>query len=143
MAQENVEIVRRVYEVFAHLVELWREGRDWEASPEWNDIYDPEVVLEEVAEIPDSDVYHGVEGIKRWFRAGIETFDDVKWEPREFLPHGPHVVVDVHGAFRGGSSGIGVELELHHVFTIRDARVVHLRGFLERAHALEAAGLRE
>jgi ketosteroid isomerase-like protein len=142
MSEQNVEIVRRGYGAFDRSVELVRAERfeEWEAMPEW-ELYDPDVVLEELAEIPDSDTYEGIAGLKRWFRAGAETFESIQWEPRGFTTHGPHVLVDVHGRFRGAGSGVDVEQDLTHLFTLRSGRILRIRGFLDRAKALEAAGL--
>ena len=55
MSEENVAIVRRIYEAFPRAFGLVRAERfeEWEAMPEW-ELYDPEVVLEEVAELPDT-----------------------------------------------------------------------------------------
>jgi ketosteroid isomerase-like protein len=144
MSEENVAIVRQIYEAFPRAFGLVRAERfeEWEAMPEW-ELYDPEVVLEEVAELPDTDTYEGIEGIRRWTRAGAETFDDVRWEPRAISSHGPHVLVDVHGRFRGAGSGVKTELDVTHLWTLRDGRIVRLTGFLDRGKALEAAGLSE
>jgi ketosteroid isomerase-like protein len=141
MSEENVEIVRRIYDSFARSVELVQDERfeEWDAMPEW-ELYDPDVVLEELAEIPDADKYHGIDGIKRWFRAGAETFGEVKWEPTALTGQGPHVLVDAHGRFRGAGSGVETEMDVVHLFTLRDGRIVRIRGFLDRQEALDAAG---
>lgn len=141
MSEQNVEIVRRAYAHFAHGVELIRAGRfeEWETLPEWGDLYAPNIRLEEVAEVPDADTYEGVDGVQRWVRAGLAAFTDVQWQPREFTPRGPHVLVDVRGRFTGAGSGAEVEMEVTHMFTVRDGRIVRITGFLDRAKALEAA----
>ena len=141
MSEENIELVRRCYDAFGRAIELQREGRPREWEGLWAELFDENVVLEEIPEVPDSDVYRGLEELNRWFRAGTETFEDVSWEPRDFAAHGPHVVVDLHGSFRGGGSGAQVGLDVTHVFTVRDGKVVHIRGFLDRAQALEAVGI--
>jgi ketosteroid isomerase-like protein len=139
MSEQNIEIVRRIYDLFDQSVRLVRAGRfeEWDAMPEWA-LYDPEVVLVDVAEIPGSDTYRGIDGLKRWFRAGTETFEEVRWERRNFTARGPHVLVDVHGHFRGAGSGAEVKMDLTHVFTLRDGRVVRIAGFVDRTKALEA-----
>ena len=40
-------------------------------------------------------------------------------------------------------SGVPVEYRFFGVWTFRDGKVIHYKGFNERAEALEAAGLRE
>ena len=139
MPDANVETARGAYESFARGVELYRAGRvqEWERMAEWDELYEPDVVLEELSEFPDADTYTGVEGIKRWFRAGLETFEDVRWEPRDFTARGPCVLADVRGHFRGGISGADVNIDVTHVFTFRaNGRIVGLRGFLDRDAAL-------
>jgi ketosteroid isomerase-like protein len=144
VSEENVEIVRQIYDLYGHVVELVHGERwdEWDSLPEW-EFYDPDVVLEELAEFPDGATYRGIEGVKRWFRTGIEVFRDVKWEPREITVQGPHVLVDAHGRFWGAGSGVEIEQNVMTLFTFREGRIVHIRGFLERAKALEAAGLSE
>jgi len=141
MSEENVEIVRRVYDHFAQGVELIRAERidEWRTLPEWGTLYAPDVRLEEVAEVPDADVYEGVDGIMRWVLAARDVFTDAHWEPREFTSLGPHVLVDVRTRYRGAGSGAEVEMEVTHLFTLRNGRIVRIAGFLDRAKALEAA----
>jgi ketosteroid isomerase-like protein len=142
--ERSIEIVRLAYVLFAEGVELGRAGRwdEWSSLPSW-DLLDPGVVLEELAEIPDSDSYRGVEGIKRWVRAGTETFEDARWEQRDFTVRGPHVLVDARGHFRGAGSGVETQLDVTHVFTLSGGRIVRIAAFLDRAKALEAAGSSE
>jgi ketosteroid isomerase-like protein len=140
MAEDPVQIVRRAYEGFARALELYSAGRldEWNRMPEWDELYAPEVVLEELPEMPDTDVYHGVEGIKRWFEVGLAAFADVRWVPREYTVHGASVVVDVLGTFRGGGSGAEVTMSITHVFTLRGGRITRIRGFLKGDDALAA-----
>ena len=49
------------------------------------------------------------------------------------------MIVDVHGDFRG-SSGVPVEVDVTHVFTVRNGRIAYVRAFFDRESALEAAG---
>jgi ketosteroid isomerase-like protein len=138
-SQQKIDVVQRAYDLLEDAFELGRAGRWDEANrlPGW-DLLDPDVVLEEVAEIPDSDTYRGIEGIRSWIRAGTETFEDVRWERREFAVRGPHVLVDVRGHFLGAGSGVETELEVTHVFTFRGGRMIRVAGYLDRAKAFEA-----
>ena len=53
------------------------------------------------------------------------------------------MVVAAHGDFRGAGSGVPVEVDVTHVFTVRNGRIARIRGFFDRGNALEAAGLSE
>ena len=49
------------------------------------------------------------------------------------------IVLEVHAA--GRSSGIPVRLEVAHVVTLRDGKVVRVRAFIDREQALREAGV--
>jgi ketosteroid isomerase-like protein len=140
MSQENVETVRQIY---ALTEDAWARRKagvtDWTGSPMWT-LWDPDVVIEENAAFPDAAVYHGYDGLLRWWTKFFEVFDELRMEPQEFIPVGDQVVVQVHHWFR---AKIGVELEqdITHVWTLRNGRVVHAVGYHERSDALDAAGL--
>jgi hypothetical protein len=34
---------------------------------------------------PDAAVYHGTDGLKKWFEASFEAFPDFSFEPRQFI----------------------------------------------------------
>ena len=54
-----------------------------------------------------------------------------------------HVLVFVHVSVIGAGSGIPVELDVAHEFTIRDGLVVYFKVYGDRNEALEAVGLSE
>ena len=74
MAQENVEVVRRVYE-------RWGRG-DFRAGTE---LFDPWVVLVLRKELPDAGAYLGPEGINKYMRGFLEGWDDAVIEGEEFI----------------------------------------------------------
>jgi ketosteroid isomerase-like protein len=106
------------------------------------ELWDPELVIEEMPEFPDTGTYHGYEGLVQWWSAWFEVYDEVRLEPREFIPAGDRVVAVVDHLL---TSKAGVDLVYHgmHVWTVRDGRVVHVAGYRDRADALAAVGLRE
>ena len=63
MSQENVEVVRRVYE-------LWNRG-DLDAAVE---MLDPHVVWNAYVHLPDSRPRHGVHEVQRWAREFAEAW---------------------------------------------------------------------
>lgn len=142
MSEENEEIVRLVYAALNKAVDLRRAGEEWESMPEWNELFEPDMVLEDAAEIPGSASYIGLDEVKRWLREATDLFPDGTWEPRDLLARGALVVAAVHGDFRG-SRGVEVEVDVTHVFTVRNGRIAHVRAFFDRESALGAAGLSE
>ena len=52
-----------------------------------------------------------------------------------------HVLVLVHVSVVGTESGIPVEMEVAHEFTIRDGLVVYFKVYVDRDEALAASGI--
>jgi ketosteroid isomerase-like protein len=136
MSQENVEVVRRLYETSAR--------RDSAAVLA---LYDPEVVIDvthgAVGEVAGRTVHHGHEGLRTFFRAWYEAWERVEPDLRELLDTGEHVVSIETTRGRGRASGVEVELQQCGVWTIRDGKIVRVVWFTTRDEALEAAGLSE
>jgi ketosteroid isomerase-like protein len=131
MSQENVEIVRRCYE-------LW-ESRDWSAIPE---VFDPHVEIDLSRNIFNPDVYQGHAGVERYVRVVEEVWDDFKVVPAEFIDAGDNVVTAVTVRGKGKGSGVDVKMDLFNIWTLRDSRVARVvGGYRDRSEALEAAGL--
>ena len=135
MSQENVEVVRRVYEAAA--------GRDAETVLA---LYDPEVELDAsalgVAGIGDvGGVYRGHEGLKSFFREWHEAWGNIKYDYEELIDAGDQVVSVVTRHARGRASGVEVERPAALVWTLGEGKVLRLVWFLTREEALEAAGL--
>jgi ketosteroid isomerase-like protein len=133
MSQENVEVVRRFNRIF--------ERGDRE---EWLTYFDPDVVWDTSAsEMPAAGVYHGHEGVERWFRDWLETWADYEIENREYIEAGDAVVVVFRQSGTGRGSGVRTERDFFIVYDLRDSKVVRFRLFESREEALEAAGLSE
>ena len=135
MAADDVDVVRRVYE-FANRLGSGREAGTPGARTE--ELWDPEIVVEERADFPDKAAYRGYEGLARWWAGILEAYERNEFEPVELIPVGDRVVAWVRHLLR---SKAGVDLEYYgaHVWTVRDGRVVHVTGYRELEDALEAA----
>ena len=79
----------------------------------------------------------------RWFRQMDEIWDDWRVEPESFFDAGAQVVVFVRVSGTAKQSGAALAISAAHVLTLRDGRIARTDVFLDRAEALEAAGLRE
>ena len=134
MSQENVEIVR---EVFEHL-----NRRDWAAVMA---AYDEEVVLvvhENAA--PDAGIFCGREAVGRWFGEWFLAFGkDYRFEIEEARSVGDRVLTVARHHGHGRSSGAEVDWVNAHVFSVRAGKVVRLELFGAQVEALKAVGLPE
>jgi ketosteroid isomerase-like protein len=130
MAEENVEIVRQVYE-------RWGRG-DFRAGTE---LLDPWAVLVLRPEFPDAGAYLGPEKISGYMRGFLEGWDHAVIEGEEFIGAGDSVVVRVHQQAAGRHSGVPVDLRYFQIWTFRGDAVIRIESVRAREEALEAAGL--
>ena len=129
MSQENVEIVRTAQQQFARGDFSWIEVAD-----------DFELVTPR--ENPDGGTYHG-EAARRWLMAWHDSFEEITIESTEMIDTGDEVFAGILQRGRPHGSSAVVEERSWQVVTLRDGVVTRVEAFLERAQALEAAGLSE
>ena len=133
MSQENVELVRRSIEAY--------ERGDVE---EMLSFFDAESELHSaIVGGAEGNVYRGHDGFRNWLADFSETFEDVRNEWGEFRDLGDRVLVFGHVKARGRGSGVQLDSPMGWVYTVRRGKLVRAEGFLNRAEALQAAGLRE
>ena len=133
MSQENVEIVRRAYE--------HANTRDVDGFLSY---LDPEFELKSaVVSGAEGGVYRGERGIRQWLADMDESFEELINEPVEFRDLDDRVLVFGRIRARGRESGLDLDSPTGWVFTVRDRKLLKAEGFLNRAEALEAAGLQE
>ena len=82
--------------------------------------------------------FTGPEGMREFFNASMEVWQEFIFTPVAFVPVGDAVVVelDVKGTARG--SGIVVEEHWAHVYTQRDGRLVRFHAYRSSEEAFEA-----
>jgi ketosteroid isomerase-like protein len=134
MSQENVEVVRRLWNAAEH--------RDDQAVYA---LYDPAIVWESgnVGPLDAGGHYHGHDGVRQFFRDWFEAFGTDRAHAESFSEAGDKVVVCYRVSGRGKGSGIDVEMRRWNVYGIREGLVVRVEMFATEAEALEAAGLSE
>ena len=139
MSQENVEVMRAVYD-------RYREG-DFRASA---DLLDPYVVLvlsrasDWGPETPESGMYIGSEGIAEYTRENlIKPWSHFTMEAEEIVKAGDSVLVHVHQRGVGRTSGVPSELHYFTLWSFRGPRIIRIESFRDRGAALEAVGLSE
>ena len=138
MSQENVEIVRAVYERFS-------EG-DFRASA---DLLNPHVVLvlgpefaPSLVASPDEGAFYGIEAVADFTRAIVEDVA-LTFEAEEVRAAGDTVLVSVRQRGVGRASGVPVEGHYFTLWSFRGPKVIRIESFGDRAEGLEAAGLSE
>ena len=130
MSQENVEIVRRMYEA--------------QNGEEFFGFLDPDVVWINYSSAPETRPYIGHDGVREWVRGFQTHIGDFRFEPTEVLDAGGDQVVTVHRITAAGTtSGVPVEQTASSLITLANGKIVRVQGFETRADALEAAGLSE
>ena len=130
MSQENVEIARVSYN------RLTRTGK---LNP---DDYVPGATFD-VTRLPGFGIYRGFDAFAAAWLPYRDTFDEWWIEVDELLDGGDRVFVAARDGGRMKASGAEVRQRAFHVCELRDGKVVAWTAFLDRADALEAAGLRE
>jgi ketosteroid isomerase-like protein len=86
---------------------------------------------------------HGIEAAMRNRNEWLDAWEEHRMDVEELAAEGDEAIVDVHITARGRSSGASADLRFYAHVKLRDDKVVYIRDYADRAHALEAAGLRE
>ena len=86
-------------------------------------------------------VFRGRAGLKRWIESIQEIWDEWRMEQERSIPAGEQVVVLVRIVARGHLSGVGVDRETAHIWSVADDRVTRCEVYFDRAEALDEMGL--
>jgi ketosteroid isomerase-like protein/GNAT superfamily N-acetyltransferase len=132
MPRDVVDVIRAWY---AHYnrgdgqpsLDFWHEDAEYRTAPE----------------DPDSATHRGIDAISRLFASWREAYPDLQVVVREAKSNSDQVFAWVRFLGRGAASGIPVQMELAHVYTMREGRAVSLFESTDRTHALETVGLQE
>jgi ketosteroid isomerase-like protein len=96
-----------------------------------------------VGAFPEIQTAHGPEEVREFLRGWSEAFDDFGFQAEETVDAGDSVAVHVRQWGRGKDTGAQVENHAWQVFTLRNGKIIHCRGYGTKAEALEAAGRSE
>ncbi len=135
MPQENVAVVRRIYEAVARRddvtpFEHYADDVVWDISG-WH-----------TAVLYRKSVYHGHEGIRENWRESVEAFGAIDFTVEELAEVGGKVVARVHEHHVGRASGAPAEATHWAVWTLAGGLVVRLDVVDTRNQALEVVGRR-
>jgi ketosteroid isomerase-like protein len=130
VSQSNVEVVERLFELFAD------EGIEPALEVMHSDI---------VIEIPpdmsaEPDTYHGHDGVRRYFAGFDGMLDEVRYEAVEIIPVGDAVVASSRMSGRGVSSGLDVGIDAYVVHQLADGKIVRITPYPDLESARAALG---
>ena len=128
MSQENIEIVRAVYDAYASgafedTFKYMHEDVRWSEPPE----------------TPGRQVRHGHAGVRASLTQWVGTWADYRFEVRSLVDNGDHVLAEGWQSGRGKGSGLEVSEALFMVWTLHDGLIVEQQMFRDREQAVEAA----
>ena len=131
MSRENVEVVRRLYE-------LWNR-RAFAAAL---DYYSPDIEYVRVTSDADfAGEWRGIEEMRQAVRQYLSAWTDYRYEIERVDDLRDRVLVLERQRGRGKRSGVETENVGGSVFTLRDGLVVRLVQYWDAADAVEAVGL--
>ena len=139
MSQENVEVVRQMNEGFFAFLK-----GDPNALAAALAVLDPEIEWHgTVGGLDENQVAHGYEELAQGFAENFEAWEKLVLETERYIDAGDSVVVFWHEVARSRHSEQELETNTAVIYTVRNGKVVEAQGYMDRAEALEAAGLRE
>jgi ketosteroid isomerase-like protein len=136
MAEENVEILRRIYTA-------WEAG-DFTLQA---DAFDPQIVFfrtgDELSGLGLAGKWRGLAEVGEALREWLRAWENLRIEAQEFRDLGERVLVLDRHIATGKRSGVPLDHEMGQVVTVREGRIVRWDAYWNRPEALEAAGLTE
>ena len=131
MSQENVEVVRRIYDG-------WSRG-DFSVG---TDLMASDFVWQQHDQAVEPGSHHGA-AIGGAIRKIFEIYENFRIEPEEYIDAGDKVVVVARNRATGRGSGVELDQRFAFVWNVRGGKLAHLQVYEDRGDALKAAGLSE
>ena len=133
MSQENLEILRRVFEEAA--------GGDVKRLVQ---SADPDIrVFPCLVQLDAAPEYRGLDGLMEYLTNWYGQWEEYEGGGRRVHRRGEHVVVVVRERGRVERTGLEVEADFTHWFVLRDGKTVEWHMYDSHTDALQAVGLRE
>ncbi|HXQ29676.1 MAG TPA: nuclear transport factor 2 family protein [Gemmatimonadales bacterium] len=132
MSQENVEIVRSLYEAWQ------RDG--FGVVPE---LMDPDIEWVNPPYAVEPGTRHGYDEFAAAAQAVLNVYGDYRVSAIQAYDTGDRVAVRARVAARSKGNDIPIDAERGYVFDLRNGKVIRFAWFNNPVEALEAAGLEE
>jgi ketosteroid isomerase-like protein len=136
VSQENVEIVREV-------LTLRQRMGTGEPQPRLLELFAPDMTLDMSRRTFNPDIYEGHEGALRLRRDIEDVWEEWSETPEQIIDAGERVVVIQTVRGRGRGSGVEVMQRGAFIYTVREAKVIHVELYPDPQEALRAVGLED
>jgi ketosteroid isomerase-like protein len=132
VAQENVQLVRGLYDLFV--------DRDLDTA--FRDYLRPDFSIRIPEGYPEGrQVFRGREGVLEWLAMIDDVWADWHYEAHRYFDAGGDVVAILRIVAEGTSSGLRFDREVGHVWRISQGRAAGVTVYLDVDEAFQAAGL--
>jgi uncharacterized protein len=102
----------------------------------------PDVVWRTAGVFPGlKPVYHGHDGVRRFWDAMQEAWELIEIRPDSFVEYHDKILAEIHFHAKGRESGAEVKMDWLHVFTFEDDAVVEVAGYQSTEEALAQEGM--
>ena len=118
MSQENVEIVRKVYDAWTAAI-----------TSQAFEYLDPDVVWEAIEDAPDAGTYRKRSGVKRYMEDWLQDFEMLPFEIRRSIDAEDRLVIEQRGTTKGRGSGLTTVINYAAVYTFRDGKVLTVKEY--------------
>ena len=133
MSEQNVELHRRGIEAF--------NANDVEG---FLAVTDPQGEFYSQMTVPGGAVYHGHDGIRKYFRDMEDAWgDEARLEPEAYFDLGEHTLAFYTAHLRGRESGLELRAPWAQVVRWRDGLGVYFKAYPRREDALNDLGVSE
>jgi ketosteroid isomerase-like protein len=132
MSRENIEVVRAALLAFDRSDVL--RGGHWAEDCEFVSITAGQI---------EGATYRGHEGLRGYEEDRLDAWDELRFEPDEFIDAGERVVVVGLLTGRGRGSGVRVDQRVAVAFELRARKIVRAHAYADVEQARETIGARE
>lgn len=102
------------------------------------EVLHPSAEWHEHSDLPEASDYRGRESIRAFLEGFLDSWQEFRQEPEDFLTSGDRVAIVLRLFARGKGSGIEVEARYVHLWTMRDGKGVRIDAYHDAAEGLEA-----
>ena len=130
MSQENVQIIKQMYE----------DAANQEMQKALNAL-DEDLVVYEQESLPYGGRYEGHDGFQKLFQNLAAHWDDFNFAPQEFMDAGETVVAVVQLTGKAKKTGSALDMTMYELWKMRGGKAVECRSIVwDTAKMLEVLG---
>jgi ketosteroid isomerase-like protein len=134
----KTDLVRDAY----RFIEDVQVGRRHDYEDGYSDCFDEAFELLLPPTYPEGEqTFRGRPGLKRWIKSITEIWEEWQLVPERLDVAGDQVVVLIRVIARGHLSGVRLDRETAHIWTIADGHVTRCEVYFDRSEAMDAASL--